>query len=128
MAAARMRFIIRNQYLLLTLAVSILALLLVQRQFAEQKRAHVERREDFLVLHERGQSKPTEHLYQLLIQDLPHMNLSSLVDDLERTAFVLQKATNPEDLVSKYHISVRNELNRRADKRLPQAADAGSTP
>jgi hypothetical protein len=118
-----MRFLIRNQYLLLTLAVFMLALVLVQREFAKQQTAHVERRENFLVLHERGQSKPTEHLYQVLIQDLPHLTLSSLVDDLQRMASVLQKDTNPEDLVSKYHVSVRNELNRRAEQRLPSAAD-----
>src|SRR5215204_2059056 len=118
-----MRFLIRNQYLLLTLAVFMLALVLVQREFARQQTAHIERRENFLVLHERGQSKPTEHLYQVLIQDLPHLTLSSLVDDLQRMASVLQKETNPEDLVSKYHVSVRNELNRRAEQRLPSAAD-----
>ncbi len=118
-----MRFLIRNQYLLLTLAIFMLALVLVQREFAKQQTAHVERRENFLVLHERGQSKPTEHLYQVLIQDLPHLTLSSLVDDLLRMASVLQKDTNPEDLVSKYHVSVRNELNRRAEQRLPSAAD-----
>jgi hypothetical protein len=123
-----MRFLIRNQYLLLTLAVFMLALILVQRQFAQQQNAHLERRENFLVLHDRGQTKPTEHLYQLLIQDLPHLTLGSLVNDLQRMALVLQKDTHPEDLVSKYHVSVRNELKRRAEQRLPSEPDATTEP
>jgi hypothetical protein len=116
-----MRFLIRNQYLLLTLAVFMLGLILAQRQFAQQEVGHIERREDFLALHERGQKKDSEHLYQVLIQELPHLTLRNLADDLQRTAWVMgEKKLNPEDLVSKYHVSIRNELNRRAEQRLPR--------
>ena len=119
-----MRFLIRNQYLLLTLAVFMLGLILAQRQFAQQEVGHIERREDFLALHERGQKKASEHLYQVLIQELPHLTLRNLADDLQRTAWVIgEKKLNPEDLVSKYHVSIRNELNRRAEQRLPPSTE-----
>ena len=124
-----MQFLRRNQYLLLALAVLIFAAVLVVRQFLANQSAHVQRLEDFLLLHDRGEMKLCEHRYQLLVQELPELNDRALVQDLQRTAMVVDaKTPQLDNLVWKYHVSVRNELKRRSEKRLEAAPQHAQTP
>ena len=114
-----MRFLRRYQYLLCFLGVLVLACVLVLRQFMANQSAHVELREDFLLLHERGEAKASDALYQQLIQELAGLDEKGLVDDLQRTRLLIDpKAPDKEDLVWKYYVSVKNELQRRSEKRL----------
>ena len=114
-----MRFLRRYQYLLCFLGVLVLACVLVLRQFMANQSAHVELREDFLLLHERGEAKASDALYQQLIQELARLDEKGLVDDLQRTRLLIDpKAPDKENLVWKYYVSVKNELQRRSEKRL----------
>ena len=114
-----MRFLRRYQYLLCFLGVLVLACVLVLRQFMANQSAHVELREDFLLLHERGEAKASDALYQQLIQELAGLDEKGLVDDLQRTRLLIDpKAPDKENLVWKYYVSVKNELQRRSEKRL----------
>lgn len=116
---ARMRFVHRNVYLLLFCAVLVLSSILVIRQFMTNVSAHVERREDFIVLYERGHVKIAEHLYQVLIKNFPKLSDSALWNDAHRTAMLVDaKAPQPNSLIWKYHFTVRNELARRTEWRL----------
>jgi hypothetical protein len=95
---------------------------MVVKQFLANQSAHVELREDFLLLQERGEIKTSERLYQLLIQQLPDLNDKALTDDLERTAMAVDvKTPNLDNLVWKYHVSVKNELQKRSERRLARA-------
>ena len=124
-----MQFLRRNQYLLLALATLIFASVMVVRQFLANQSAHVQRLEDFLLLHDRGEMKLCEHRYQLLVQELPELNDRALVQDLQRTAMVVDaKTPQLDNLVWKYHVSVRNELKRRSEKRLEAAPQHAQTP
>lgn len=124
-----MQFLRRNQYFLLTLAVLIFSLVMVLRQFLANQSAHAQRLEDFIVLHERGETKLYERRYQLLVQELPAMSERSLVQDLQRTAMLVDaKAQQLDNLLWKYHVSVRNELKRRAEKRLDRALQRAESP
>jgi hypothetical protein len=117
-----MQFLRRNQYFLLTLGVLIASSVLVVRQFLANQSAHAQRVEDFLLLHERAEAKLCEHSYQRLVQELPGLNDRSLVQDLQRTAMVVDvKTPQLDNLVWKYHVGVGNELKRRAEKRLEAA-------
>ncbi len=114
-----MRFLRRYQYFLCFLGVLVLACVLVLRQFMANQSAHVELREDFLLLHERGEAKASDALYQQLIQELAGLDEKGLVDDLQRTRLLIDpKAPDKENLVWKYYVSVKNELQRRSEKRL----------
>ena len=114
-----MQFIRRNQYFLLTLAVLGLASVLAVRQFLVNESAHVRRLEDFILLHERGEAKLCERLYQRIVQELPVLSDQALVGDWQRTVqLVNPKTPQLDNLLWKYHVSVNNELRRRADKRL----------
>jgi hypothetical protein len=114
-----MRFLRHNQFLLLTVAVLVFASVMVIRQFLANQSAHTDRREDLIVLHERGETKAEAWLYQRLIQELPSLSDRSLVDDLERTsALVDTRKTDLDNLLWKYYVSVKKEVERRAQRRL----------
>ena len=114
-----MRFLKRHKHGLGFMAVLLLCSLLVQWQIIENRSTHVRMREDFILLHERGHVKLTERLYQRLVQSLPEQSDESLLADFQRTA-ALVDTNKPqlENLLWKYHITVRNEANQRAEKRV----------
>ena len=114
-----MRFLRRHQYLLCFLGVLIFSGVMVLRQFMANQSAHVELREDFLLLHEQGEAKACDALYQELIQALASLDEKSLVEDLQRTMpLVDSKTPDKSNLVWKYYVSVKNELQKRSQKRL----------
>ncbi len=114
-----MQFLRRHQYLLCFLGVLVFSCVMILRQFQANQSAHVELREDFLLLHERGEAKACDALYQQLIQALASLDEKSLVDDLQRTRLLIDpKTPDKENLVWKYYVSVKNELQRRSEQRL----------
>jgi len=116
-----MRFFRQNQYVLLFLAVLVFSSVMVINQFVANQSAHSQRREDFITLQERGDTKTSAWLYQRLIQELPGLSERSLVEDLSRTSMLVDpKKPEVESLVWKYFVSVKKELQRRADRRIDQ--------
>jgi len=114
-----MQFLRRNRYAILTVAVLLFSTVMVVQQYLANLSAHTMQVEEFLLLHERGEKESSAHLYQVLVQRLPHLSNHSLVQDLVRTATVVDtKTQQPDNLVWKYHVSVNNELKRRTVKRL----------
>src|SRR6185437_6914234 len=119
-----MRFFRRNQYLFWFLAVLFFSCVMVVRQVLRNQTAHVELREDFILLHERGEAQPEARLYQMLIQELPQLSEKALVDDLQRTAMLVDtKTPQTDNLVWKYEVSVKNELQKRSEGRLIRARE-----
>ena len=119
-----MRFLRRNQYLLCVAAVLVFSSVMVLRQFMVNQSAHVQMREDFILLQEHGDIKTCERLYQLLIQKLPVLSDNDLVNDLERTAMLVDpKTSESKSLIWKYHVSVKNELQKRSEKRLAEVLE-----
>jgi len=95
---------------------------MVLRQFMANQSAHVELREDFLLLHERGEARACDALYQQLVKALAGLDEKSLVDDLQRTRLLVDpKTPDVDNLVWKYYVSVKNELRRRSEQRLSRA-------
>ena len=122
-----MRFLRRHQSLVLAVAVLLFCSVMVVRQYLLNHSAHVELREDFLLLHERGSARETERLYQMLVQELPSLNTRGLVEDLQRTAMLIDSSkSQPENFVWKYHQCVKNEMFRRSETRAAQALKRAS--
>lgn len=114
-----MQFFRRNRFAVLTVTVAVFACVLVTWQYLINRSAHTAQVEDFLLLYGRNETKASEHLYQVLIQRLPHIGDRELVQDLQRAAMVIDpKTPQTENLVWKYYVSVNNELKRRAEKRI----------
>ena len=99
---------------------------MVVRQFLANQSAHVEVREDFILLQERGEAKACDGLYQELIQGLANLSEQNLVDDLQRTSLLVDVKTQDRDNpVWKYHVSVKKELEKRSEQRLARALKRG---
>ncbi len=114
-----MRFLRRNQYALLCVAVLVFSSVMALRQFERNQSAHTQRIEDFILLQERGETQAAEQLYQRLIQELPELDDKALVDDLQRTSMVTDpKTPNTDNLVWKLLVSTKNELRKRSSERL----------
>lgn len=114
-----MRFLRQHQYLLCFLAVLVLACILVLQQFIANESAHVDLREDFILLHDRGETKACDGLYQELVEGLAGMDEKSLLDDLQRTSWLVDpKKSDVDNPVWRYHVSVKKELERRSEQRL----------
>ena len=119
-----MRFLQRQQYVLGFLAVLVFCCVMVLRQVIANQAAHIQRREDFILLHDRSETKACEWAYQRLIQELPGLNERILVDDLIRTSLLVDpKTPDLDNLVWKYYASVKQELQRRADRRIARALE-----
>ena len=122
-----MRFLRRHQSLVLSVAVLLFCSVMVVRQYLLNHSAHVELREDFLLLHERGNGRETERLYQMLVQDLPSLNTRGLIEDLQRTAMLIDSSkSQPENFIWKYHQCVKNEMFRRSETRAAHALKRAS--
>jgi hypothetical protein len=114
-----MQFLRRHQYVLCFLGVLVFSSVMVLRQFQANQAAHVELREDFLLLHELGEAKACDALYQQLIQALGTLDEKSLVDDLQRTRLVVDpNKPDVANLVWKYYVSVKKEQQRRSEQRM----------
>ena len=121
-----MQFLHRNRSALLTVAVLIFSSVMVVRQYLANQSVHTSQVEDFLLLHERNEIQSCEHLYQVLIQQLPRIGDRELVQDLQRTSMIVDpKTPQLENLIWKYQVSVKNELKRRADKRISKLLQSG---
>jgi hypothetical protein len=117
-----MIFFRRNKQPLVVLAALVFASVLVLRQFMANQAAHIELREDFVLLIEHTEEKSASRLYQLLVQELPNLSDMALVEDLQRTFMVLNTNSPAADnLVWKYQVSVKNELQKRSEKRIARA-------
>jgi hypothetical protein len=114
-----MRFLRRHQYVLCFLAVVVCSSVLVVRQVLANRSAHVELREDFIVLHDRGEATACDSLYQQLIQELASLDVKALVDDLQRTRLLVDpKTPDLQNPIWKYYVSVKKELETRSEQRL----------
>jgi hypothetical protein len=120
-----MRFLRQYRYVLIFLALLVFCSVMVLWEYAVSESAHVERREDFILLQTRGREKETERLYQRLIQEMPALSDRILANDLQRTSMLINpQAPDTDNLVRKYNISVKNELTRRAERRVNRAQQA----
>lgn len=96
--------------------------LLFLRQLAANASAHLQMREDFILLLDTGHTQEAEHVYQLLVQNLAGLSDMALLDDYQRTTILLDpKNPQPESLVSKYHWALKQYIKRRAELRVARS-------
>lgn len=117
-----MRFARRNRSALIVVAVLLVANVLVLRQYQLNASAHRELREDLILLSETGHSKEAARTYEKLIPRLRQLSDQALLDELTRTAALVDEKTPQTDsLVWKYHLAVKRYLEKRSEQRLARA-------
>ena len=109
-----MQFLRRNRFSLIFLALLIFCSAMVVRQFMANQSKHVELRENFILL-SKDYPEKAERLYKRLLRELEGLPNKALMDDYQRTFMLVYPATQPPDnLIWKYHLTVRNELVKRS--------------
>jgi hypothetical protein len=117
-----MRVLRRHRFVLAFLAILTVCSAMILQQFMANQSAHAEMREDFILLHTKGHTKPAERLYQLLVQSLPTLPGRAVLDDYQRTVLLVDpKTPQLDNLVWKYHWAVRQELEKRSERRVARA-------
>jgi hypothetical protein len=99
-------------------AVLFFAAVMSVWQIAENQSRHAERREAFILAHDRGQLSDAQRLYDRLKYDMPDEPTRHLINDLERTAVIAptnQSASS--NLLVRYHLSIKHEVEKRVEQR-----------
>lgn len=118
-----MRFVRRNQALLLFVAVLVLCSVKVIGQFQANESRHVENRESFLVLYAKGYFDKADHFYERLVFELPDLPDKTVLDDYQRVTLITpanQKAS-ADDLFLRYRAQLKNEIEKRSPQLLARA-------
>jgi hypothetical protein len=115
-----MRFL--RYFALGSFLIVVFSSVMVVRQFIVNQSRHEEIREAFILLCNKGYTDESQRLYQRLLlrlQDTPQKNL---IEDLQRTSTLVNPAeTQSDNLIWKYHWSVKNELEKRTTTELAKA-------
>jgi len=117
-----MSFFRQYRYVLLAMALLVIGtVVLIEYLHAGQSR-HVEIREAFILLHTRGYTNQAARLYNHLLNEMYTLSNKQLIDDFQRTLLIVDPGANrPDNLVWKYHWTVSNELEKRAESSLVRA-------
>jgi hypothetical protein len=110
-----MRLLQRHRFVLLFLAVLVFCAVMIIRQFQMDRRAHIERREAFILLSAKGYTADADKLFARLMKDLPGLSIDQVVDDFQRTLLIVNPTeSHPESPVWRYHWTVSRQLEERA--------------
>jgi hypothetical protein len=117
-----MSYIQQYRSLLLFAGFLIVCSVLVIRQIAMNEDRHVELREAFILLYNKGYRPEAERLYQRLLTDLETLSNGRLLEDFQRTLTLVDPLQDqPENLIWQYHWTVSNEMEKRSESTLRQA-------
>src|SRR4051794_10641658 len=115
-----MRFI--RYFALGSFLIVVFSSVMVVRQFIVNQSQHEELREAFLLLCDKGYTDESLRLYQRLLLRLQETPRKNLIEDLQRTSMLINPAEQKsENLVWKYHWTVKNELEKRTTTELKKA-------
>jgi hypothetical protein len=102
-----------------TLILLTFCSVMVIRQFTVNDATHVEMRESFLLLVKKGYQDEANQLYQRLLLNLEELSDRTLINDLQRTAMIVDTSkTNTDNLAWRFYWTVSKELDKRAEIRL----------
>ena len=119
-----MHFFRGNRFALIFFVLLIFCSAMVVRQFMVNQSRHVELRENFIVLYSKGYPEKAERLYKRLLRELEGLPNKTLMDDYQRTfMLVYPERQQPDNLIWKYHVTVRNELVQRSENRIVKRSE-----
>ena len=111
-----MRFFRGNRFALIFFVLLIFCSAMVVSQFMVNQSRHVDLRENFILLYSKGYRPQAERLLKRLMRELDGLTNKALMDDYQRTLMLVDPATQqPDNLIWKYHSTVRNELVKRSE-------------
>jgi hypothetical protein len=116
------RFLHRHRFALVFCALVVAGAVLFLREWRAREAQHLEAREAFILLHATGHAEPAQRLYERLVRELETQTARSLLEDFQRVSLLFDPAKpQPDNLVWRYHRSLQNELDKRAQSTLVRA-------
>ena len=117
-----MRHLRRNRFLVIFAVLLVFCSLMVIRQITANQSKHIEVREAFILLYIKGYKPEAERLYRRLLHDIEDLPNRTLIEDFQRTLLLVDPTVQqPDNLIWKYHWTVSNELEKRAESTLMRA-------
>ncbi len=117
-----MRFVRQYKFILSFLALLVFCSVMIVRQLDARRSRHVEYREAFILLQTGGYTNEARTLYQYLLRELPKLSNKSLIEDWQRTVILVDPGANqPENLIWRYHWTVRKEMEVRSVSSIEHA-------
>ena len=115
-----MRFI--RYFALGSFLVVVFSSVMVVRQYIVNQSRHEELREAFILLCNKGYTEESQRLYQRLLLRLEETPRKNLIEDLQRTSMLVNPdEPHSDNLIWRYHWSVKNELDKRTTTELAKA-------
>ena len=119
-----MRHLRRNWFLVIFAVLLVFCSLMVIRQITANQSKHIEAREAFVLLYIKGYKPEAERLYRRLLRDIEELPNRNLIEDFQRTLLLVDPTVQqPDNLIWKYHWTVSNELEKRAESTLMRARE-----
>jgi hypothetical protein len=114
-----MCFLRRNRFLLAFPVLLGLCGFMVKRQIAVNLSKHIKVRDEFIMHYMKGYKPEAERLYTTMLRDLEDLPTDTLKDDLDRTAVLVDPtALQPENLIWRFHWTVKKEWEKRVESTL----------
>jgi hypothetical protein len=116
------RFLRQHKFVLSFLALLVFCSVMIIRQLEARQSRHIEYREAFILLQTGGYTNEARVLYQYLLRQLPKLSNKSLLEDWQRTVILVDPSADlPENLIWRYHWTVRKEMEVRAVSSIEHA-------
>jgi len=121
-----MSFVRQFKFILIFFALLIFCAVMVVRQYNLKQDKHVEMREAFILLHTRNETNDARRLFDKLVLEIPQwqkkLSDRQLLDDFQRTLVLVDPySQQTNSLLWRYHWTLSDELNRRAESSLERA-------
>jgi len=124
-----MSFLRRYRYFLMFTLLLVACSVMVVRQAVMNNSRHVELREAFILLQAKGYKNEAQRLFQRLLAGLESLPNSVVMQDYQRTLTLIDPAASqPDNLVWKYHWTVSQELEKRSESTLVKALKLAHEP
>ncbi|MCX7872304.1 MAG: hypothetical protein N2487_03360 [Verrucomicrobiae bacterium] len=113
---------IKYKWQIVFFAVTLLCSVAVIRQMESNKSRHIELREAFILLHSRGYTNEAQKLFNKLLDEIPKLSDTQLIDDFQRTLNLVDPTIpHSSNLIWVYHWTVSNELEKRSASNIRKA-------
>jgi len=124
-----MRFVRERKFLLAMAVVLFFSAVMAVRQFTQNQSRHAELREAFIFLHSKGHITEAENLYKRLLWDLQNEPTRHLVEDVQRVSLIAPtNQSGSTNILVRYHIKIKNELEKRFEEEYLKARKLSEAP
>lgn len=112
----------QHRFVLSFLVLLVFCSVMVVHGLNSRQNRHDEIRESFILLQTGGYTNEAKVLYEFLLRDLYRQPDRALIQDWQRTVMLIDPSADlPNNLIWRYHWTVRREMEKRAISSIERA-------